>query len=79
MLIINYGGNNINVYKDKATVSHNNGYSRFVHIYQRQENGNWIIQDTLNEPESIGIGGKLAHYRDSLFITGMYMSTWIRK
>jgi hypothetical protein len=67
-----YGGKNLNVYNGKATVSHNNGYPRFVHIYQRQDNGTWIIQDTITDPEFLGIDGQLSHYRDSLFITGVY-------
>jgi hypothetical protein len=63
-----YAGKNIAVYKNKATVSHNNGYPRFVHIFERKHDGTWAIGDTITEPEFRGIDGVKVFFRDSVFI-----------
>lgn len=67
-----YGGKNITVNGNKATASHNNGYPRFVHVFERQNSGNWQIIDTITDPEFLGIDGIDPHYEDSLFITMVY-------
>lgn len=69
-----YGGKNITVHGDKATASHNNGYPRFVHIFERQNTGDWLITDTITDPEFLGISGIDPHFEDSLFITMVYRS-----
>lgn len=69
-----YGGKNISIYKNKATVSHNNGYPGFVHIFERNKNGVWAMQDTILRPVSGafgGIDGMKVYYQDSVF-TSMF-------
>lgn len=67
-----YGGKNISIYKNKATVSHNNGYPGFVHIFERNKNGVWAMQDTILRPSSGvfgGIDGRKVFFQDSVFIS----------
>lgn len=67
-----YGGKNITVHGNKATASHNNGYPRFVHVFERQGAGDWQIIDTITDPEFLGIDGIDPHFEDSLFITMVF-------
>ena len=64
-----YGGNNIIIHGNKATATHDNGYPRFVHVFERQNSGEWQIKDTITDPEFLGIDGLNSHFEDSLFIT----------
>ena len=63
-----YGGKNVTINKNKATLSHNNGYPRFVHIFERNSNGIWAISDTITETEFRGIDGIKSFYNDTTFI-----------
>ena len=63
-----YGGKNIAIHKNRATVSHDNGYPRFVHIFERQHNGTWVINDTIRETEFRGLDGIKAYFDDTTFI-----------
>ena len=67
-----YGGKNITIHGNKATASHNNGYPRFVHIFEKQNSGDWQIIDTITDPEFLGIDGIDPHFEDSLFITMVF-------
>lgn len=66
-----YGGQNIQMYGDKATVSQNNGSPNYVHIYQRNPNGKWSIADTLIDRIS-NISNNKAYYSDSIYVSGIY-------
>lgn len=66
-----YGGKNISIYKNKATVSHNNGYPGFVHIFERNKNGVWAMQDTILRTTFGGINGEKVFFQDSVF-TSMF-------
>lgn len=64
-----YGGKNVTINKNKATLSHNNGFPRFVHIFERNSNGVWAISDTITETEYRGIDGIKSFYNDTTFIS----------
>lgn len=63
-----YAGKNVAIHKNKVTLSHNNGYPRFVHIFERNSNGIWAISDTITETQFRGIDGKKSFYNDTTFI-----------
>jgi len=63
-----YGGKNIAIHKNKVTVSHDNGYPRFVHIFERQHNGAWAISDTITETAFRGLSGIKVFFDDTTFI-----------
>lgn len=70
-----YGGKNIAIHKNKVTVSHDNGYPRFVHIFERQQNGTWVIKDTITETEFRGIDGMKVFFDDTTFIAMSFQFT----
>lgn len=63
-----YGGKNVTIHKNKAILSHDNGFPRFVHIFERNSNGTWAISDTITETEYRGIDGMKSFYNDTTFI-----------
>lgn len=66
-----YGGQNLQMYGDKATVSQNNGSPNYVHIYQRSASGKWNLVDTIIDPIA-NISNQKAFYKDSVYISGIY-------
>jgi len=68
-----YGGKNVTIHKNKATISHNNGYPRFVHIFERNNNGTWEISDTISETEFRGIDGIKSYYDDTTYIAMSFL------
>lgn len=63
-----YGGKNIAIHKNKVTISHDNGYPRFVHIFERQPHGSWVISDTITETDFRGLDGIKVFFDDTTFI-----------